>query len=181
MSKIIKNSSNEKVLESLYQDLIFLPSPPHRRAKSKFWSRHMDLDTGSPVNLAQALQITGEPQLSRWWSLPGFLDWFLNKDEAKERLEYLWYLGMDTIESIFLDPDANHNAKVQAFKIIAQLGGKEPVKSEKYADAQIQSMDQAKLKEYILKNLPKIEAETGEDKPNDNSIEGDGGNPGAET
>lgn len=156
MSKIIKNSSEIKALENIKQDLVFLPNPAHRRAKSKFWARYGDLDTGGEVSLASALQLTREPQLKKWWHLPGFKDWFLNKDEAKERLEYLWFLGMDALESIFLDPESNHNARVNAFKIIAQLAGKEPSKEEKYADAEIQKMDKKRLKAYIMQHAPKL-------------------------
>ena len=170
MSKVIKNSGEIKALESIKQDLVFLPNPAHRRAKSKFWSRYSDLDLAQNISLGAALQLTKEPQLAKWWNLPGFKDWFLNNDEARERLEYLWFVGMDTIESIFLDPDANHNAKVQAFKIIAQLAGKEPDKREKYADESIQKMDSAKLKAYILKNAPKLlSEEDGEKKEDDDS------------
>lgn len=171
MSKIIKNSSGDiKSLEQIKDDLVFLPSPVHRRAKTKFWTRYMDLDTGTKVNLAQALQLTGEPSLAKWWNLPGFQDWFLNKEEARERLEYLWYLGMDAIEDIFLDPDANHNAKVQALKIIANLAGKEPTRTEKYADESIQKMDKDKLRAYIKKHVPLITEgkDTGDTSEGDN-------------
>ena len=168
MSKIVKNSSEIKSLEAIKEDLVFLPSPNHRRAKSKFWSRYSDLADGGEVSLASALQLTKEPQLAKWWNLPGFKDWFLNKDEARERLEYLWYLGMDAMEAIFLDPEANHNAKVNAFKQIASLAGKEPNKNEKYADEDIQKMDAAKLKAYIIKNAPKLVGPKKEEEGKDN-------------
>lgn len=157
MSKIVKNSGDIKSLSEIKEDLIMdSPSPAQRRAKTKFWSRRMDLGN-TPPTLAEALQVTGEPGLKRWWNQPGFQDWFSNSGEAKERLEYLWHAGMDAIENIFLDPDANHNAKVQAFKIVAQLAGKEPSRTEKYADESIQKMSKEMLKDYIKKNMPRLD------------------------
>lgn len=181
MGKLIKNSSDIKALEAIKEDLVFLPSPNHRRAKSKFWSRYGDLEDGSQVTLAAALQLTKEPQLAKWWNLPGFKDWFLNKDEARERLEYLWYLGMDAMEQLFLDPEANHNAKVNAFKQIASLAGKEPNRNEKFADEDIQKMDKARLKAYILKHAPKqVGPSRGED-TEDGSDEGVNGEAGPQS
>lgn len=136
-------------LAALHAEVVFLPSPAHRRVKSKFWQRYEDL--GGPVSLELAEGLTKEPGLRKWWSMSGFKDWFLNQDEARERLEYLYMVALDAAEHLLLDPNANHNAKAQMIKIIAQLAGKEPNKYEKFADAAVQKMDSAKLRAYIEK------------------------------
>lgn len=159
MSKVPKNTSGLTAIDklaNLKDDLLFLPSPVHRRAKSKFWARHDSLlgGPGTP-SAAEVMEITGEPGIKKWWSVPGFKEWFLNKDEARERLEYLYMIALDSAESVLLDPDANANAKVQMVKVIAQLAGKEPEKTTKYVDEDIQKLTPEKLKEYIKKHAPK--------------------------
>lgn len=164
MTKVIKNSSvtittekDSKALASLTEDLVFIPNPRHRQVKSKFWARYDSMNIEpSALSAAAVMDVTGEPAIGRWWSLPGFKAWFLNQDEARERLEYLYMLALDSAEAVLLDPDANGNAKVQMVKIIAQLAGKEPNSKERYADEEIGRMDAEKLKAYIEKTAPRL-------------------------
>lgn len=172
MSKEIKNSVNllnikEKMNE---MDVVFLPSPPQRRAKSKFWVRYDSL-LGAPETLSSSdiANITQEPTITKWWSQPYFKEWFLNKEEEKERLDYLYNLGLDSLEQLFLNPEANHNARVNALKVIALLASKEPSKNEKFSDEDIQRMDKIKLRAYIQKYAPLLI----EDKPNKSDKDGE--------
>lgn len=143
-------------LAALREDLLFMPNPAHRRAKCQFWARYGGLGKVNPSQ-AQVLEITKEPGIAKWWSLPGFKEWFFNQDEARERLEYLYMLALDSAEELLLNPNSNDNAKVQAIKVIANLAGKEPSKNESYIDAEIQRMDSAKLKAYIEKHTRQLE------------------------
>lgn len=159
MTKVPKNSLDKtgvKNLSSMTEDLLFLPNPRHRQVKARFWARYDSLM--APVDKLTAsavIQITEEPVVARWWSLPGFKEWFLNQDEARERLEYLYMLALDTAESVLANPDSNDNAKVQMVKVIAQLAGKEP-RGQVYADDDIQKMGPEQLRAFIKKVAPKL-------------------------
>lgn len=162
MTKIKKNSldkltdKDNKTLTGIAEDLVFLPSPKHRQVKSKFWTRYDSLNIDpDQISAAAVVDITGEPAVSRWWHVPGFKAWFLNEDEARERLEYLYMLALDSAEEVLLNPEAQANAKVQMVKVIAQLAGKEP-KGEKYADEDIQRLSPEKLRAYIEKTAPRL-------------------------
>lgn len=162
MSKVPKNSltkvneSEVKSLSSMTEDLLFIPNPRHRQVKAKFWARYDSLMVSpDKITAAAAIDLTSETTIARWWSLPGFKDWFLNQDEARERLEYLYMLALDTAEQVLANPDSNDNAKVQMVKVIAQLAGKEP-KAQVFADDDINKMDAEKLKAYIEKVAPRL-------------------------
>jgi hypothetical protein len=148
-------------------EIVFLPTPNQRAIKARFWKR---LDHLAPKEITKALavQIAG-PGISRWWDSPGFREWFSNKEEAAERLEYLYMLALDTAEELLLNPDAQASAKVNLIKILAQLAGKEPQKEVKFADEAIGKMSREQLEAYIRTNAPKLlkaepEVESGEDK-----------------
>jgi hypothetical protein len=157
MSKEIKNSTRLEAIPQLAGEVVFLPSPNHRRVKSKFWTRFDSL-TGSvsSVSMQQAMGITGESNLKKWWDQPGFKEWFLNMDESRERLEYLFMIALDAAEQVLLDPEANANAKVNLIKVLAQLAGKEPNKQEQFIDMRIQKMGPDQLKEFIMSRTEKL-------------------------
>jgi hypothetical protein len=169
MSKIVKNSTdlNKPVdLADIKKELdnktkvsnTLVPSPPQRQAKSRFWARYDSTLLGEPetLSLADIARVVKDNRLDKWWSEAGFKEWFLNRDEAKERLDYIWNLGLDSIEAIFMNPESNDNAKVNAFKQISSLAGKEPSKNTEFTDADIQRMDKEKLKAYIERQAPKF-------------------------
>jgi hypothetical protein len=108
------------------------------------------------LSLADIARVIKDNRLDKWYSEDGFKEWLLNRDEAAERLDYLFNLGLDKIEEIFLNPDSNPNAAVNAFKQISALAGKEPVKKTGFTDEDIQRMDPQKLKAYIEKHAPKF-------------------------
>lgn len=162
MGKVTRNSTltieaaNAAKEASKLSEVIFLPTPAHRAAKSKFWARYEDFGQVAEVSLEVVQALVADPGLKRWWSQEGFKDWFLNKDEARERLEYLYMVALDAAEGVLLNPDANDNAKVQMVKVIAQLAGKEPARNERYVDEDIQKMTEAQLKKYIEARAPRL-------------------------
>lgn len=134
-------------------DKVFIPSPLQRACKAKYWKR-LDFDTDINVTLAAAIQLTNYKELNHWWKQDGFKEWFSNKDEAAERIEYLYMLWMDKAESLLLDPAANHNAIVQLGKIIAQLSGKSG--QETFSDDFINKMSKGQLQAFINKVAPRL-------------------------
>lgn len=136
-------------------DLIFLPSPNQRATKAKFWKRmDFNMDVIENVTLASAIQLTNNSALSNWWKREGFKEWFLNKDEATERLEYLYMLWMDKVEELLLNPDANHNAIVNIGKVIATLSGRD--NQERFSDESIQKMSPTQVRAFIEKLAPRF-------------------------
>lgn len=156
---VTRTQTSPKTLEALEaakQDLVFIPSPPQRKAKARFWANWEQFGNAGP-DKQTVLQITREPAVSRWWGLPGFQDWFKNEDDSRERLNYLWQIALDTAEEILLNPDTHPSARVNMVKIIGQLAGKEPTKGEpQYLDTEIQKMDSQRLLEYVKKNAKKL-------------------------
>jgi hypothetical protein len=151
-----KESSMQEITKVLQGELIYLPTPPQRKVKAAFWAVYnenpiMGVDK---INLATVQQITGSAVVSKWWAKDGFKEWFLNKDETRQRLEYLFNLSLDTAEEILIDPEANTNAKVQMIKLLAELTNKMPQKwkQEKFLDENIQKMDKRQLEGFLKKH-----------------------------
>lgn len=140
------------IMAELLQDLTFLPGPEQRKVKSAFWTIQADspMVPGS-VSLDSALIITSDNRLRKWWTIPGFSDWFANKEEFRQRIEYLAHLALDTAEDILLDPKANANARVSMAKLVIEAANRMPQKYSKeiYLDEKIGTMGKRELEEYI--------------------------------
>lgn len=140
-------------LQQVVDDLVFLPTLDQRRIKAAFWAKYANapqVDV-SKVTAAHVQRFIEDSRIPRWWSMYGFREWFLNEDEFRQRSEYLAHLAQDTLEQIMLDPDANHNAKVNAAKLAIEVANRMPQKWQKitYLDDSIQKMDQAQLEQFI--------------------------------
>lgn len=144
-----------KILAAAQTDLVFAPTPDMRRAKAAFWHRFADapaLDSG-PVTLAAAQQIGADKRLSKWWSLPGFAEWFQNKEEFRERLEYLADIALDSLEQVLTDPDSNPSAKVASAKLVLEAASKMPKKDAEAPASRLETMSRGELEDYVRKNL----------------------------
>lgn len=148
-------------LDLAVNEITYLPGPEQRKAKSAFWTKFNDNPICDPedVSLAVAIRFSGDGRLSRWWSTPGFRDWFQNKDEFRQRIEYLVNLSLDSIEDILLDPKAQTSARVNAAKLLMEVARKTPSKAqaEKYLDEKVAQMDRKQLEEYIQIRAAKLE------------------------
>lgn len=148
-----KQPSDKVKLTQILDDLVFMPSTMQRRIKAAFWTKFSQnpiADVGS-ITAELAARIAGNQNVKKWWSQPGFQEWFLNEDEFRQKLEYLAHLALDTIEEVLLNPDANVNAKSSMAKLIFEAAHKMPSKwqNTKYMDEQIQRMDLAQLESFI--------------------------------
>lgn len=136
---------------------VFSASASQRRCKASFWARYLSSPTTpSPgdVSLAFAQEITGSAGLKKWWSEPGFRNWFLNRDEAREQMEYLFDRSLEVAEDLLNSDTAKPGEKVALIKFLAELAGKMPKQSnitEKFADDDISKMDENQLKAYLTK------------------------------
>lgn len=113
------------------QDLIFEPSPEQRMLKARFWTRYADtpLADCNKINQTFVANLTGNSTVARWWNMPGFADWFLNKDEWREKIEYLARLSLDAAEAILMDDNPKTaSARVNLIKSINELANKLPAR-----------------------------------------------------
>lgn len=148
-----------RALQATTDVSIFQPLPEQRRAKSNFWTHFSGGEaTTLPPNpsLALALQYGADRRIQQWWPLPGFQDWFLNRDEFRQRMEYLSNLALDELEALLTAKSSMNSDKLSAIKLIMQVGQKIPTgKSEggDMIDAMISKMSKAQLEEYIQSSL----------------------------
>jgi ABC-type branched-subunit amino acid transport system ATPase component len=96
--------------------------------------------------------------ISRWWSLPGFKEWFRNADEFRQRLEYLANLSLDALEYVLVDPKAQSSAKVNAAKLLMEVARKMPSKvaQERFLDEAIAGMSAKQLEEFVQKKSQQL-------------------------
>lgn len=133
---------------------VFQADRNQRRAKSNFWTHFGSANSGVPLqeDLATALRFGADKRISQWWDLPGFQDWFLNRDEFRQRLEFLSHLSLDVLEEIVTSKQSSNMDKLQALKMILAAQPKEVSEAE-VADAVIAKMTKQQLQEYISRNI----------------------------
>src|SRR5690606_18470701 len=100
----MSNSDQQAVLQ--LSEELFRPTDAHIRAKSQLWARFAENPICDPseVNLAIASQYVNDRRLPRWWSQPGFQDWFLNRGEWRELLETTAYRALQKLNEIITLP-----------------------------------------------------------------------------
>lgn len=152
-------------LGKVLEEVVFIPTPAMRKVKAAYLAATSEnpLLVGQDPTAASVQQVTGDTRVSKWWSTPGFRDWFSNRDEFRQRVEYLANLALDTIEDILLDGEANASARNAAAKLMIEAAGKLPkgTSTEKYADEQISSMSKAELEQFIRRKAPQLLRDTG--------------------
>ena len=85
-------------------------------------------DSRPSISLDEAYQLTGNAKLKTWWGLPGFVRWFSNREEYRQRLDYLAMLALDTAEEILCDREAHPSARTAMAKLVIEAAGKMPPK-----------------------------------------------------
>jgi hypothetical protein len=151
----------------------FSPTAAQRRAKSNFWSFFASCEALPPdqVDLLIATKYAGDKRISEWWALEGFADWFANKDEFRQRVEFLADLALDELYHLIRDPETQATAKVAAIRMIMDVGKKVSQKApteESVAGEKIASMDKKQLEEYIKSRLTRLSIETEDEQPQPN-------------
>ena len=117
-------------LRELSETLIHIPTIQERKLKAKYWSRAGENPlvplSGSSVTLSSIKAVTGSSQaLDSAWKKQGFQQWFLNAEDGRAKLEYLFDLGLDALEELLLNPEPKTaSAKVNAIKLLAELTGR---------------------------------------------------------
>ena len=161
-----RKSDAQKAFETMAADVVFHPTEDQRQVKSAFWATFEDRGGVADHEVTQAavLQATNDTRVSQWWNLHGFQDWFLNKEEYKQRLDYLMHIGMDALERVLKFSESD-TAIVSAMKLIIAANDKMPSSTKVvYADSFIQDLDERGLDEYLRKHKNVLQAAP-EEKP----------------
>lgn len=156
-----------RFLENSLQDSVFQPTPDQRKAKSSFWAvfgTDPEGTLGPAENLVTALRFGGDKRIRQWWDTPGFQDWFFNRDEFRQRVEYLANLALDNLEEILTARNVTSTDKLNAIKILMQVGRKLPT-GQAQADSgalpdAISRMTRSQLEAYIQSSLRLLPAVT---------------------
>lgn len=150
------NNTPTNIISVAAHELIFIPTPSQRQVKARLVVRLADnpMIELSAITLAEAQQLTGSSQLKDWWGKPGFREWFLDQNEYRQRLEYLFSLALDAAEEILLSTDIKvQGARVAMIKLLAELSNKTPKDAPvKYKDEAIGKMSQAELEAFLEKS-----------------------------
>lgn len=152
-----------KAVETALEDISFQPAPNQQMLKAQFWARYVPnpFESRENISLATVQETINEPKLKRYWSIPGFKDWFINQEEGKERIDYLWMVGLDTAEQIMRDPAVNAGAKVNLLKLLAEVSGRLQRGSkgeEKFSDDTVNKMSEEELKKWLKNRGVQVEA-----------------------
>lgn len=160
--------------KAVLQDLTFAPDDEQQRVKAAFWVRQSSDPIADPdkITLAHAQQVTGDCRLARWWPLPGFPEWFCNRQTWREDLEYLLAQAVSALERILksVDPKMS-NAQVQAAKLLMEVTGRgAPSRKEvKMIDERVHKMTPQQLREFLDTGFKKLQPRTPE--PDDGNTE----------
>lgn len=162
MTKQINNKGKPdiEVLGELHDAITFVPTDIQRKVKAMFWAKQADLpfiDTAM-ITLNYVIKQTGTAKVKDWWEKPGFKQWFLNQDETRQRLEYLYGLALDALQEMLINTDPKaQSARVKAVQLIAELANKVPKKNDNdFIDKAIQAMDRQALLSYLEKQGIKV-------------------------
>jgi len=149
----IENATSKFI--DIAEELSFEPSPAQRKLKAKYWLAVRDYpgSAADKLSCAEAMRVTNDGRLERWWKSPGFAQWFRGRDEFRERTEYLCQLALDTAEQVLLSDDPKAiNAKVSMIKVLLEAGGKITKSKEiKLLDESVSKMNKPQLEEYLRK------------------------------
>lgn len=146
----------------LVEDLDFIPSKEQRQLKAAFWSSQMEnplIDPEEELSLEAVKRGCRDRRLNSWWKNKGFRDWFQNREEFRQRVEYVAQLALDTIEEVLMDRDANPSARVNAAKLAIEVANKLPprkIEKASYLDEEVNRMDEKELTEFIKRRSPKL-------------------------
>lgn len=157
-----KQTEISEIVNQAIEDLVYKPTRRERELKAKLWVAIQDdpfLDKDSYLNSKEAAEKAAGGKLVNWNS-PGYKEWLFNKDEHRQRLEYLFGLSLDAMEEILVNNDPKvQGARVQLIRALSELAGKVPHKqaSIKAAGASalssaIDSMDAAQLELYLRRS-----------------------------
>lgn len=151
-----KRSKEQKNFEQIAEDVVFHPTDAMREAKSAFWAVMNDeVLPPHEITLALVKDTIQSTRIATWWNKPGFQAWFLNKEEYKQRLEYLMNIGMDALERVLRTSESD-TAIVSAMKLIIAANDKMPKAGSanaKTGNDLVDNMTDQQVDDYIRRQM----------------------------
>lgn len=141
------------------EDALYRPTAEEMAWKAKFWETSPTLS--SELNSNDFARILGVQKVKQSYAKPGFKEWFLNRDDYKWRIQYLFLRAMTALEEIVENNDPKaQSARVNAIKLLIEMAGKNP-KQEASSGMdeiarQIGSMDKVQLDAFLEKEGAKL-------------------------
>jgi hypothetical protein len=115
------------------------------------------------INAGQAATMCNNDSLHTWWKQPGFKNWFLNKDETRQKIKYLTDKALEAATQVLEDPDPRASgSKVAILKILLQY---EAAEIQTKTNTRFDSMDVLQLKAFLKQNAHLIRPLLEEVKP----------------
>lgn len=151
MSKTKSTDIISKAIESAVESL-FKPTHDHRKAKSAFWhavGEGLVPSHGPDTELLIAAKYANDSRIQQWWDLPGFIDWFLNREDFRQQAAYVGELSLSELEKILRSEWSKE--KLPAIKLGLEVAGKLQKADSEPADNQIANMTKKQLEDYISK------------------------------
>lgn len=94
---------------AVIRENVFKPDKLQVQAKIRFYqkTKHTLTDI-SKLDVEKIIEITGEPRLINWWSMPAFVSWFRNESEHQERVDFLFTMMLNNLEDLIVDPECRY-------------------------------------------------------------------------
>ena len=132
--------ASEAVAETAL-DLSYLPSMEMRQLKARYWEAWAEAPTAEADKITPAAVVaeTGEARFHRWWKIPLFREWFLNKESFIHKTIANGERGLDIITEIMDDENASQALRLKAAlaSIDALVKLKSARATQKFADKMI--------------------------------------------
>lgn len=148
-----QGSNPDVIITKLINDT-FRPSEAQRRAKAALMAALTDSNNAlldpRAITLGTAIRLTNVQTLNTWWNQPGFKDWFLNKEETKQKIKYLTDKALEAAIQVLDDPDPRTaSSKVNILKILMHY---EAAEMQTKTNTRFDSMDMQQLRGFLKQN-----------------------------
>lgn len=159
MSNDIYTKSLRAIVDTAKDMKAFSPSDEQKIAKSRFWTAFVDSGMVMPsqgLDAATAARLGGNAGIRKWLEEESFQSWFFNKDEFRQRLEFVAELALDQLQAGLQDLNLNPGAKAGLIKIALEVSGKLNKKvatDDEFADEVINKMTKEQVTEFLKKKM----------------------------
>lgn len=136
-------------LHAIVQASSFIPSNRQIRARAEFHTRNPASSYSPEISTTELCALGAPPALTKWWSTPGFSDWFLAPQWEAEESHRILMQSMQRVSEILRDSEDDKNviaAAREAREIYTKLHASTAVK---FADEEVAGMTRPQLEEYI--------------------------------
>lgn len=144
-------------------DQLFKPTDAHKKAKSAFWyavaQGSVPQDNLEP-DLSIALKFANDSRIRQYWDLPGFIDWFYNREDFRRNAEYLGALALDQLEPMLSSVTVDSKTRLAAIKLALEVSGKLQKAESEPVDEQISKLTKEQLREFINKRAGLLTTDT---------------------